>query len=96
MLESLIQKKIIDYCNKLWYITVKLEKTNCNWIADLEIHIWDSKTILVEVKQENWKQSELQKYRQKQFEAIWDIRITAYGYNDFINKFKQLWNQQQK
>lgn len=88
MLEKFIQKKIIDYCNKLWYIAVKLEKTNCNWIADLEIHIWNSKIIMVEVKQEWWKMSDLQKYRQEQFEGIWNIRITCYGYEDFITKYK--------
>ena len=89
MLEQKIQKKIIDYCNNLWYITVKLQKTNTNWIADLIICLWNWKHIWCEVKQETLKMSELQKFRQKQFEKISDIRITAYWYNDFIIKFKE-------
>jgi hypothetical protein len=92
MLENKTQKKIIDYCNSLWYITVDLIKTNLNWIADLLVCTWDKKHFWVEVKQETWKMSEIQKYRQKQFESMWDVRITCYWYKDFINKYlEKIW-----
>jgi hypothetical protein len=84
MLESVLQKKIIDYLTKKWYLCIKLIKTNLNWIPDLQILTWNWKTFFIEVKQENWKQSEIQKYRQKQLIDLWYNSYIVYWYNDFL------------
>lgn len=95
MLESKIQSKIIKYLEKQWFIVIKMIRTNKSWIADLLILLWNQKCIWCEVKQETWKQSKLQKYIQKQFEKTWQKRITALWYDDFLEKFNLLINNNQ-
>lgn len=84
MLESILQKKIIDYYNKKWYITIKLIKTNLNWIPDLQILTWDWKSFFIEVKQKNWKQSEIQKYRQDQLIEKWYKSYCIYSFDEIL------------
>ena len=67
MLESIIQSKIVAEAKKKGYIVLKVVKCNINGISDL-ILFKDNSTIFVEVKNEKGKQSEIQKYVQKQIE----------------------------
>lgn len=77
MRESIIQKEIIKWLeNEGWYV-VKIIQTNKNGWPDLQIHA-DGITIFIEVKSENGKVSELQKYRHKQLqEKGFHIIITS-------------------
>lgn len=83
MLESIIQKKIIDYLEKKGYYVIKLIKTNKNWIPDLLI-LWNWETFFIEVKQEKGKQSEIQKYRQEEINKLWYKSYCVYWYDDFL------------
>jgi len=67
MLESAIQRKIILELEKSGWLVVKLIQTNKNGIMDL-MALRNGEAVFLEVKSENGKQSELQKYRQKQIE----------------------------
>jgi len=67
MLESIIQSKIIAEAKKNGYLVLKIVKCNINGMSDL-ILFKDNSTIFVEVKNEKGKQSEIQKYIQKQIE----------------------------
>ena len=68
MLESKIQKKIINQLEQDGYFVIKLIKTNCNGIPDL-VAIKQDRTIFIEVKQEKGKLSEIQKHRINQLRA---------------------------
>ncbi len=83
MLEQGIQKKIIDYLEKKSYYVIKLIKTNKNWIPDLFI-LWNWEIFFIEVKQKNWKQSEIQKYRQEEINKLWYKSYCVYWYDDFL------------
>ena len=68
MLESKLQSSCIKYAkSKGWYV-LKVIKCNINGFPDC-ILFKDGKTIFVEFKSEIGKQSELQKYQQKQLES---------------------------
>ena len=68
MLESQLQASCIKYAkSKGWYV-LKVIKCNISGFPDLTI-FKDGKTIFVEFKSEIGKQSELQKYQQKQLES---------------------------
>ena len=68
MLESKIQASCLKYAKaKGWYV-LKIIKCNVNGFPDSVI-FKDGKTIFVEFKSLIGKQSELQKYQQKQLEA---------------------------
>lgn len=83
MLEQQEQKKIIDYLEKKGYYVIKLIKTNKNGIPDLMV-LWKWETFFIEVKQKTWKQSEIQKFRQKEIIELWYKSYCYYWYNDFI------------
>ena len=65
MRESDIQKLIIRYFENDGWLVVKIIQTNKNGWPDLQVHK-NNYTIFVEVKSENGKLSELQKYRHEQ------------------------------
>ena len=68
MLESQLQASCIKYAkSKGWYV-LKVIKCNISGFPDLTI-FKDGVTIFVEFKSEIGKQSELQKYQQKQLET---------------------------
>ena len=67
MLESKIQAKIINQLKKNGWLVIKIIKCNINGMSDL-ICFKNGKTVFIEVKNENGKQSEIQKYVQKQIE----------------------------
>ena len=68
MSEQSIQSSCIKYAkSKGWYV-LKVIKCNISGFPDLTI-FKDGKTIFVEFKSEIGKQSELQKYQQKQLES---------------------------
>jgi Holliday junction resolvase len=67
MLESKIQAKIINQLKKNGWLVLKIIKCNINGMSDL-IVFKNGKTVFIEVKNENGKQSEIQKYVQKQVE----------------------------
>ena len=68
MLESKIQASCIKYAkSKGWYV-LKVIKCNISGFPD-SVLFKDGKTIFVEFKSEIGKQSELQKYQQKQLES---------------------------
>jgi len=68
MLESAIQRKIILELEKSGWLVVKLIQTNKNGIMDL-MALRKGEAVFLEVKSENGKHSELQKYRKKKIEA---------------------------
>ena len=68
MLESKLQASCLKYAkSKGWYV-LKIIKCNVNGFPD-SVLFKDGKTIFVEFKSEIGKQSELQKYQQKQLES---------------------------
>ena len=68
MLESKLQASCIKYAkSKGWYV-LKVIKCNISGFPD-SVLFKDGKTIFIEFKSEIGKQSELQKYQQKQLEA---------------------------
>jgi Holliday junction resolvase len=67
MLESKIQSKIINQLKKNGWLVLKIIKCNINGMSDL-ICFKNGKTVFIEVKNESGKQSEIQKYVQKQVE----------------------------
>jgi Holliday junction resolvase len=67
MLESKYQAKIINQLKKNGWLVLKIIKCNINGMSDL-IVFKNGKTVFIEVKNENGKQSEIQKYIQKQIE----------------------------
>jgi len=91
MKEQNIQKKIINYLEKLWFICIKITVSNFNWIPDILVLTWNWKHIWIEVKTEIWKESKLQEFRRKQFTKHGDVSIVVYGYEDFINQYNKLW-----
>lgn len=62
MLESIIQKKIIDRLTKEGWYVIKLIKTNKNGIPDL-LALKDGVSWFIEVKQPKGVLSEIQKFR---------------------------------
>ena len=68
MLESKIQASCLKYAkSKGWYV-LKVIKCNISGFPD-SVLFKDGKTIFIEFKSEIGKQSELQKYQQKQLES---------------------------
>jgi len=67
MLESKIQAKIINQLKKNGWLVLKIIKCNINGMSDL-IVFKNGRTVFIEVKNENGKQSEIQKYVQNQVE----------------------------
>lgn len=65
MRESQIQSQIIHWLEKEGWLVVKIIQTNKNGWPDLQIHKLGI-TMFIEVKSENGKVTELQKYRHKQ------------------------------
>jgi len=65
MRESQIQSQIIHWLEKEGWLVVKIIQTNKNGWPDLQLHKFGV-TVFVEVKSENGKVSELQKYRHQQ------------------------------
>ncbi len=68
MTEQRIQKKRIDQLEAEGYYVIKLIKTNKNGIPDLIAVHPDGKILFSEIKKEDGKLSELQKYRLKELE----------------------------
>ena len=69
-LESQIQSKIIKYLESKNYYVLKIIKCNKNGTADLIAFRKSEFPIFIEVKTEKGKQSELQKFRQKEVEQL--------------------------
>jgi Holliday junction resolvase-like predicted endonuclease len=67
MRESIIQKQIMKWLESEGWYVVKIIQTNKNGWPDLQIHL-DGITIFIEVKSEEGKVSELQKYRHEQLQ----------------------------
>ena len=91
MKESKIQKKIINYLEKLWFITIKITVSNFNGIPDILVLTGNWKHFWCEVKTLTGKESVLQQYRRKKFREHGDISIVVYGYEDFIIQYTELW-----
>lgn len=86
MRESVIQSKVIKYLESLdWYV-VKIIQTNKNGWPDLQAHK-NGVTIFIEVKSENGKVSELQKYRHKQLTDAGFKVLLIYSLNQLKNEF---------
>lgn len=83
MLEKQIQKKITDYCKQQGWIVFNSTKWNIVWIADLIIFTWNNEVFFCEVKRPRWRQSEIQKYRQKEFETKGYNWLVVYSFDDF-------------
>jgi len=79
MSEQLIQSKIIKELEQNGFFVIKLIKTNRNGIPDL-LAVKENRTIFIEVKQENGKLSEIQKYR---INEIRNKKIECYTWNAF-------------
>lgn len=84
MLESAIQRSIIQHLKKNNIEAIKLIKTNVTWIADIIILFPDFPPLFLEVKQEKWKESAIQVYRRETYQAKWFIWYVAYSYTDYL------------
>jgi Holliday junction resolvase-like predicted endonuclease len=89
MKESQIQSQIIHWLEKDGWYVVKIIQTNKNGWPDLQIHAFGV-TIFIEVKSENGKLSELQKYRHKQLQDKGFFVITTSSLNHLQNEFTQI------
>ncbi len=87
MLESQIQKKIINYLTKQWYTVVNLIKTNFSGIPDL-IATKDSNCIWIEVKRPWGRLSKLQEYRIKKLRENGNVVLVPYGYEEFLKQYE--------
>ena len=85
MLESKIQKRIIDRLELDGWYVIKLMKTNRNGIADL-LALKESETMFIEVKQPNGKLSPLQVFR---IEEMRERNLTVKIWSDFNVEFKE-------
>jgi hypothetical protein len=90
MLESIIQSKIIAEAKKNGYLVLKIVKCNINGMSDL-ILFKDNSTIFVEVKNEKGKQSEIQKYIQKQIEQQNFEYYIVRSLDEFKNIIETIW-----
>lgn len=86
MRESQIQHQIIKWLESQGWLVVKIIQTNKNGWPDLQLHAFGV-TIFIEVKSENGKLSELQKYRQKQLQDNGFFVITSSSLNHLQNEF---------
>lgn len=68
MKESELQAKIIKHYEAKGYLVIKIIQTNKNGIPDLLLIKEDVHPFFIEVKTEQGKLSDLQKYRIKQLE----------------------------
>jgi Holliday junction resolvase len=84
MLESKIQKDIINLFIKNGWVVLKVIKSNMNGISDL-ILFKNGKTLFIEVKNEKGKPSPIQLYRQQQ------LREQGFTY-EIINNIQQCSN----
>ena len=85
MLESKLQALCIKHAKNNGWLCCKIIKCNINGWPDLNL-FKDGKTIFVEFKSEIGKQSELQKYQQKQLES----QGFKYYLVNNINYFKEI------
>ena len=78
MLESALQKKIIDYLNKEKWFVLKIIAANKNGVPDL-MAIKNSQTIFIEVKQKGKKviKGGLQEYRIKELNSFGVLAFQA-------------------
>jgi len=86
MKESQIQHQIIKWLENEGWLVVKIIQTNKNGWPDLQLHAFGV-TIFIEVKSENGKLSELQKYRHKQLQDKGFFVITSSSLNHLQNEF---------
>jgi hypothetical protein len=86
MKESQIQHQIIKWLESQGWLVVKIIQTNKNGWPDLQLHAFGV-TIFIEVKSENGKLSELQKYRHKQLIDKGFFVITSSSLNHLQNEF---------
>jgi hypothetical protein len=86
MRESQIQHQIIKWLESQGWLVVKIIQTNKNGWPDLQLHAFGV-TIFIEVKSENGKLSELQKYRHKQLQDKGFFVITSSSLNHLQNEF---------
>ena len=86
MRESQIQHQIIKWLESQGWLVVKIIQTNKNGWPDLQLHAFGV-TIFIEVKSENGKLSELQKYRHKQLIDKGFFVITTSSLNHLQNEF---------
>jgi len=84
--ESQIQHQIIKWLESQGWLVVKIIQTNKNGWPDLQLHAFGV-TIFIEVKSENGKLSELQKYRHKQIQDRGFFVITTSSLNHLQNEF---------
>jgi Holliday junction resolvase-like predicted endonuclease len=86
MRESQIQHQIIKWLESQGWLVIKIIQTNKNGWPDLQLHAFGV-TIFIEVKSENGKLSELQKYRHKQIQDRGFFVITTSSLNHLQNEF---------
>lgn len=88
--EGKVQNKIIKHLEADGYFVVKLMTTNKNGIPDLLSVHEELPNIWIEVKTEEGKLSELQKYRRSELESKGQTVLVPYGYEDFVFMYSYL------
>ena len=78
--EQQIQAKIIKKLEAEGYYVIKLIKTSVNGIPDL-LAIKNNECLFIEVKREDGKLSEVQKYRLNELKEKGIKSVVAYGIN---------------
>jgi Holliday junction resolvase-like predicted endonuclease len=86
MLESVLQRKIIDWLEKEGWYVVKIIQTNKNGWPDLQAMRYGC-IIFIEVKSESGEPSELQLYRHRQLRDNGFHTIITNQLNQFKNDF---------
>ena len=84
MLESKLQRSCIAYAKHNGWFVLKVIKCNVNGFPDCTL-FKDGKTLFIEFKSAIGKQSELQKYVQKQLENQGFEYHVVRNINEFIN-----------
>lgn len=83
--EAKLQTRIINDLKKRWYIPVKLIRTNTSGIADILVLTGNGSHFWIEVKAENGKESELQKYIRNKLTLFWDTAHVVYNWDEYLS-----------
>lgn len=89
ILEKTIQSKIISILSKDGWDAVKTIRLSKSGYPDI-FAFKNGKTLFVEVKSENGKLSDVQKYRIDNLKNNGFVVIVAYSVSEFISEYKEL------
>lgn len=89
MLESKVQKKIIDYLEGRKWVVIKIVSANAAGLPDLICCSPKGLFVAIEVKTENGKLSALQEYKLESIRQCGGLAFVAYGWEHFLQIYKE-------